>query len=529
MTNSAPAAVIIIIGAGPVGLVTALELAHHGVRCVLLDRATEPTKFPKMDITNGRSMELFRRLGFADQLRAAGVPPQHNFDVIWTRSYQQPPIAVWHQPSSDEQTTALRAARDGSLPLEADMRLPQYVFEQQVRQLCRQHPLIDLREGWTFTTLTQDINGVAATVVKGERREVLHGRYLVGCDGAGSAVRRELGIELEGEDLPCNIMFHFKSSDLSALHRYGRFWHIYAPGVAIIAQDEVATWTCHFAFPPGVEPPKDFELASNLQQRLGIAVRIDQVLLQSTWTPRFMLAKAYAKGRVLLAGDAVHQVFPTGGYGMNTGIGDAVDIGWKLAAVINGWGGSRLLDSYAAERRPVAATNLDHSRQHLAVIMQQAQMLMAGASNEAMADFVLTHRGENTSDGVEFGYRYSDSPVVMHESGTAPAWWSDRYVPSTWPGARVPSLFLADGSALFDHFGKGFTLVDFADAGAALVQVAQAKGIPMKYLPINAAAVRAAWQRQLVLVRPDQHVAWRSDTVPDANEWTRVLNHVCGN
>jgi 2-polyprenyl-6-methoxyphenol hydroxylase-like FAD-dependent oxidoreductase len=520
---------ILIVGAGPVGLVTALELAHHGVASVLMDRSSEPTRFPKMDITNGRSMELFRRLGFADHLRSVGVPPEYGYDVIWTRTYQDVPIAVWRQPSSAEQTAALRAATDGSLPLEADMRMPQYAFEQEVRQMCRQHPLIDLREGWAFESLTQDEAGVTATIIDGEQREALRCQYLVGCDGAGSAVRRQLGIELEGADLPRNVMFHFKSNDLQALHRHGRFWHIYGQGVALIAQDEIDTWTCHFTWPPGAELPDNPDLASLLAERLGIPVRIDEVLLQSTWTPRMMLATAYSQGRVFLAGDAVHQVFPTGGYGMNTGIGDAVDIGWKLAAVVNGWGGPGLLQSYAAERRPVGATNREYSGRHLGVIVQVAMQLAGGASNEEIAAFVLAHRGENTSDGVEFGYRYSASPVVVHEAGTAPPWESGRYVPSTWPGARAPS-FLEDGSALFDHFGKDLTLVDFSDQadGAALVSAARDRGIPMTHLRIKEAAVKAAWERRLVLVRPDQHVAWRSDAAPDAGEWLRILGQVCG-
>jgi len=522
-----PRVPVAVIGAGPVGLTVALELAHQGVRSVLIDRAASPTQFPKMDVTNGRSMELFRRWGLAARLRAAGVPPAHNFDVIWTRDFNQPPVAVWHQPSAQEQTERLRSLSDGSGPLEADMRMPQYTFEALVREQCRAHPLIDFREGCAFDALAQDQQGVSVQV-SGGPEAVIRAAYAVGCDGAGSAVRRLLGIALEGEALPRAVMFHFKSRDHETLHRHGRFWHVYAPGVAVIAQDEVDTWTAHFTWPPGVEPDTDATLPDLLQQRLGVAVKIDEILLHTVWQPRMMLAQQYGLGRVFLAGDAVHQVFPTGGYGMNTGIGDAVDIGWKLAAVIKGWAGSALLQSYEAERRPVAATNRDYAGRHLGVLIEFQRQLAEGVPCADVARFVQTHTGENTSDGVEFGYRYTHSPVVCHEAGVETVWEAERYVPGTWPGGRAPSLFRADGSALFDHLGPGFTLVDFSGSGAQLVSMAQTLGMPLHHLHVSEPQIRQAWERDLVLVRPDQHVAWRGHTPPEPQAWRRILDRVRG-
>ena len=523
---------ILIAGAGPVGLLIALELAHHGVRACLIDRYPEPTRFPKMDVTNGRSMELFRRLGIADLLRGCGVGAQYSFDVLFALPDGTPPVARWDLPSVDAQRAAYSLRNDGSAPLEADQRVPQSAFETMARDLCRKDPLIDFREGCAFEALAQDADGVDVTVrdtATGGQAVVRTG-YLVGADGAASLVRRQLGIGLEEiGQLPENYMIHFRSRDLGALHRHGQFWHYFVTGGGVlISQDEEDTWTFHTPrfgdLTDGAAP----DAAELIADRMGLSPRIDEVLLTSRWQPRFAIADSYGQGRVFLAGDAVHQVMPTGGYGMNTGVGDAIDIGWKLAAVVNGWGGPHLLDSYEAERRPVAITNRDASRRHIGVHRSFGEMFKAGASRDELAQFIQSNRGENEFDGIEFGYRYTASPVVAHEQGPQPPWSEFDYVPSTWPGARPPSMMLADGSALFDHFGAGLTLVDFTGEAGALVAPAQARGIPMTHLPISDASVRAVWERDLVLVRPDQHVAWRSDHAPSPKAWNDVLDLVCG-
>lgn len=519
---------VLIAGAGPVGLLVALELAHHEVRSVLIDRFPEPTKFPKMDVTNGRSMELFRRLGIAEPLRKAGVASHHSFDVLFVLPGDEPPVGRWDLPSVDEQRAAFALRNDGSAPLEADQRVPQSTFEAIARNLCRANPLIDFREGCAFETLSQDAEGVSVTV-----RDVATGRldevrvsYLVGADGAGSQVRKELGIGSEEiGKLPENYMIHFRSRDLTELHKHGQFWHYFKSGGGVlIAQDEEDSWTFHT---PRFEGATD-DPAKLIADRMGLAPKIDEILLTSRWQPRFVLADRYSEGRVFLAGDAVHQVMPSGGYGMNTGVGDAIDIGWKLAAVINGWAGPRLLDSYEAERRPVAITNRDYSRRHTGVHGAFRELVATGASREELNDYLQANRGENEFDGIEFGYRYTASPVVVHAAGHAPAWSEFDYIPSTWPGARAPSVMLDDGTALFDHFGLELTLVDFTGNAGSLVDAASARAIPMKHLPIAEANVRQVWERDLVLIRPDQHVAWRSNQVPSSAEWNDILNLVCG-
>jgi 2-polyprenyl-6-methoxyphenol hydroxylase-like FAD-dependent oxidoreductase len=519
---------VLIAGAGPVGLLVALELAHHNVRSVLIDRYPEPTKFPKMDVTNGRSMELFRRLGIAEPLRKAGVASHHSFDVLFVLPGDKAPVGRWELPSVDAQRAAFALRNDGSAPLEADQRVPQSTFEAIARDLCRANPLIEFREGCAFVAFAQDADCVDVTVrdVATDRLDTVRVSYLVGADGAGSQVRKQLGIASEEVGkLPENYMVHFRSRDLNELHRHGQFWHYFKSGGGVlIAQDEKDSWTFHT---PRFEGETG-DPAKLIADRMGLSPRIDEILLTSRWQPRFVLADSYAEGRVFLAGDAVHQVMPSGGYGMNTGVGDAIDIGWKLAAVVNGWAGPRLLDSYEAERRPVAITNRDYSRRHTGVHGKFRELVGAGTSREELNDYLQANRGENEFDGIEFGYRYTQSPVVAHETGTAPRWSEFDYVPSTWPGARAPSVVLTDGSALFDHFGLEFTLVDFTKKARPLVEAAVERGIPMKHLPIAETNIRSVWERDLVLVRPDQHVAWRNDRMPSAAEWDEILDLVCG-
>ncbi|MEY2942418.1 MAG: monooxygenase [Pseudomonadota bacterium] len=519
---------VLIAGAGPVGLLVALELAHHNVKSLLIDRFTEPTKFPKMDVTNGRSMELFRRLGIAEPLRQAGVASHHSFDVLFVLPGNEPPVGKWDLPSVDQQRAAFALRNDGSAPLEADQRVPQSTFEALARNLCRHSPLIEFREGCAFESLSQDSDKVIVTLrdVETDDCEIIRASYLVGADGAGSHVRKQLGIKSEEiGKLPENYMIHFRSRDLKELHRHGQFWHYFKSGGGIlIAQDEQDSWTFHT---PRFDGETDDPTAL-IANRMGLAPKIDEILLTSRWQPRFVLADRYGEGRVFLAGDAVHQVMPSGGYGMNTGVGDAIDIGWKLAAVVNGWAGPRLLDSYEAERRPVAITNRDYSRRHTSVHGGFRELVAEGAPPEQLNAYLQANRGENEFDGIEFGYRYTESPIVAHESGVAPPWSEFDYVPSTWPGARAPSMILQDGIALFDHFGPELTLVDFTGTAGTLVESAAVWDIPMKHLPIAEARIRQVWERDLVLIRPDQHVAWRSNQIPQPAAWRDILDLVCG-
>lgn len=332
-------------------------------------------------------------------------------------------------------------------------------------------------------------------------------------------------------------LIHFKSRDLGKLHRQGQFWHIFfTSGSVIISQDEKDTWTIHNPVPIGTKA-ESIDPYQAIYKALGgerepLKIEIDEILVTSVWRPNIFLADKYASKhrRIFLSGDSAHQNIPTGGYGMNTAVGDSFDIGWKIAACLNGHGGRHLLESYETERRPVAARNIERSGVHHSVHATYWGWCAAApgvstsdspegvALREKIAAHVLENDGENKDHGIELGYRYSTSPTVFGENRHQEAPWTFRnYHPSTFPGVRAPQLFLADGStSTFDLFGSGneYTIVDFTPTGSYgsyFKKAADRAGVPLKvvHLP-EEEHVRRIWERDAVLVRPDDHVVWRT-------------------
>lgn len=354
------------------------------------------------------------------------------------------------------------------------------------------------------------------------------------------------------------FLIHFKSRDLSRLHKQGQFWHIFfTSGAVIISQDEVDTWTIHIPVPIGTDV-SNIDPYDAIYRGLGghfepYHISVDEILVKSIWRPNIYLADKYLsqQRRIFLSGDAAHQNIPTGGYGMNTAVGDSFDIGWKISALLAGHGGPALLQSYEEERRPVAAKNIEQSGVHYTVHdhyrqwchPEGRQMSFKGSEWEEIKqntiNWLRDHDGENTDHGIELGYRYQNSSVIVHEPvGTEPHWSRSAYVPSTWPGARAPHVYLQDGkTSIFDHFGNGqeYTLVDFTETGEYTThfrEVAARLKLPIKivHLP-NEDHVRHVWERDAVLVRPDDHIAWRAletGKVLSSSEVKEVLMVVLG-
>lgn len=520
---------VVVVGAGPVGMIAALELAHHNVPCLLAEQNAGPTVHPKMEFTNPRTMEHHARLGLAADIRAAGVPAQYSFDVIWSTGLDGERLAVWRQPSVEQKWQEIRQVNDGSQPSQPYQRISQAELEPVLLEHCRRHPLIDVRNQWRFESLDQDDDGVTSTfrdLTTGQTHTV-RSRYLAGCDGASSTVRRTLGVPLGGggiadgenggvRDLPAAYSVTFRSTDTENLFRQGYFWHYFTDRYVIISLDEAGTWSFHAMRQEDFDPPPE-DPVTWMRSLMGVDLKIDEVYLSSRWKPQYLIAENYRVGRVLLAGDAAHQMFPSGSHGMNTGAGDAVDLGWKLAALVNGYGGPVLLDSYEAERRPVGLRNMAQSRRHLDVHFQHMQLRKEGASLAALGEFLAAQPGENTYEGIYLDYRYGGSPIVCSDGTAEPASDPLRYQPSTWPGARPPSLILDDGTQLFDRFGPEFTLLDTVGDGRAdaLLNAAAEQGLPVRHVVVKEPRVRELWERDLVMLRPDQHVAWRGNRAPD--------------
>ncbi|PVH95457.1 hypothetical protein DM02DRAFT_149202 [Periconia macrospinosa] len=428
------------------------------------------------------------------------------------------------------------------MPQEPYQRCSQAIFEAWLKPKLEANPLVETHFGWKFESLVESDTHVECKLTdQTGKQHIVRSQYVIGCDGAGSKVREAIGSKMEGGPVPQAMhLIHFKSRDLTRLHKQGQFWHIFfTSGAIIIAQDEVDTWTIHRPVPvdtdvSGIDPRE------TIYQALGgecapFEIEIDDILITNVWRPTMALADKYASvgKRVFISGDAAHQNIPTGGYGMNTAVGDSFDIGWKLAAVLTGHGGPQLLASYETERRPVGARNVEHCGMHFLVHAKflgwcsESPQLATAATSEGqalrdkVAEHVRNHNGENTDHGIELGYRYNGSPVIIGDSNVEePVWEAGRYVPSTWPGARAPSVFLKTQpqTSIFDLFGTGaeFTLVDLSVAGeyakafAAAAARAEPK-LPLKTLHLpNEPHLRRVWERDAVLVRPDDHVAWRA-------------------
>jgi len=526
--SNPPDVPVLIVGAGPVGAVLALELARHGVTSMLVDRATSASPHPKMDYTNGRSMELLRRLAVTDEIRQRGVPPEHPFTFIWSRDFAEPPIATWHYSSVQELRDRIEAVNDGTMPAEPHQRLQGSLLEELLRARVDAHPLVDFRPGFALRELEQGAEDVLASLVQAgtgvEHR--VRASYAVGCDGAASTVRDQLGIGVGLLGPPTQHRdVYFRSTD-PVLRRHGRaFLTIAAGGLTLVSRDERDTWTgtVHLAD----EAARAEDPVQQMRRNLGVDFGVDEVLSIVEWEGCLGIADAYGRGRVFLAGDAAHQFYPTGGHGANTGIADAVDIGWKLAGRLRGWGGDALLDSYQAERRPVALFNREMCANLLEVWLRFARLVAGAASRQQIAGFLAHETYQLDNLGIHFGYRYEASPVVCREDDP-PRWEWDRIVPTTWPGSRAPSVRLTDDTLLFDRLDAGFTLVDLSGTGAGkgVIDAARRRGMPVAHLPLDDPAVREAWERELVLVRPDHHVAWRGSARP--TDWDTVLAKVSG-
>ncbi|PWY74255.1 monooxygenase [Aspergillus eucalypticola CBS 122712] len=504
---------VLVVGAGRIGMITAFQLAIPGIRTFLVERNLKTTKWPKMDITNPRSMELLQRLELADGLREEGVPSQFSFDCIFSTGLSPggQALAKWDILSPDQQAEKIRSNCDGTMPRYPYQRCSQSIFEAWLKALIQEEPLIDSYFGMKLEAMIESTEKILSTVtnVVTGAKHVIESQYVVGCDGANSRVRTSTGIKLTTSPVSGpTLLFHLKSRDFEVIHRKGLFWHLF---LSKGSQDEKDTWTIHTPTPPDTDIA-DIDLEQAVYAALGDSgppqpIKIDKIVVSSIL--RANLSRAF------LAGDSAHQNILFGGYGMNTGLGDQ-------GMFLNGQGGERLLESYEAERRPVAVRNVAMSGRHAQVHMDYAGWVRQTSEGESL--------------GIEMGYRLSSSIIVLEEYPINEPKCSERdYVATTWPGSRVPNIILNDRVSILDRLGPDFTLVDFTIDGAYKKGFNKAtpkviKRLTVIHLPQETMA-RKLWERSAVLVRLDMHVAWRSDETegPWGKEDTeRVLKRCLG-
>jgi 2-polyprenyl-6-methoxyphenol hydroxylase-like FAD-dependent oxidoreductase len=517
---------VLIVGAGPVGLTLAIALGQRGIRCTLIEQKDAPQFLPKMERCNARTMEIYRRMGIADRIRVAGLPADCPMDVFIVTSLIEPPLLHLPYPSVAQAKAAIAASNDGALPLEPSQLISQYTLEPVLKSIAEQLASVTVRYGCELVAFSQDADCVSARIrSNGCADAVIAASYLVGCDGGGSFVRRELGIALRGE---ANLLqlrqALYRCDDLYERIPIGkgRHYHV-ADGQStfLIVQDS----TRHFTLHSVVE--SDADMARMFEQTCAMPVDYE-MLYVGQWRQNLLLADRYAERRVFLAGDAVHLVVPTGGLGMNTGVGDATDLAWKLAATLQGWGGPQLLASYEIERRQVGERNVAASRfatqgrrkWRAAYRPNIRDDTAEGAETRASLAGIaaVEQRKSNEMIGAELGYRYAGSPLLWPEPGEGPDHDFMDYVPTTWPGARLPHAWLADGIALHDRLGAGYTLLRLggtrAETGAIERAFAEFEA-PLEIVSISDGQPRDIYGHDLLLLRPDLHVVWRGNRIPD--------------
>jgi 2-polyprenyl-6-methoxyphenol hydroxylase-like FAD-dependent oxidoreductase len=520
---------VLIVGAGPTGLTLAIDLGKRGVRCILIEQKAQPAFLPKMERVNARTMEIYRRMGLAPQIRAAGLRADCPMDVYIVLALNEPALLHLPYPSVAQAQAETRAGNDGSLPLEPYQLISQYTIEPLLKAIAETIPAVTVRFGCEFLSLQQDGNGVTARVRNSDGgTQDLRAAYLVGCDGGTSPVRKELGIKLAGEGNLLGLrqaLYHceelFDRLPLGNGPGKGRHYHVADDkATQLIMQDSTKHWTLHSIVETEAEMDRQFE------NTVGVALPY-QRLSCDPWRQNLLLAERYGKGRVFLAGDAVHLVIPTGGLGMNSGIGDAVDLSWKLAATLRGWGGPSLLASYEIERRQVGEHNVGASRYATLGRRKWRSMWRPDIRDDTPAGAATRHnlsavagieqRKSNEMIGAELGYRYVDSPVICNVPG-GPEHLFREYQPTTWPGARLPHVWLDDGTPMQDRVPDGYMILKLgrtkADA-SGLERAIRSHGAPATVLDVPDRIAREIYGYDLILLRPDMHVVWRSNAPPE--------------
>jgi 2-polyprenyl-6-methoxyphenol hydroxylase-like FAD-dependent oxidoreductase len=514
-TSNAP---VLVVGGGPAGLATAAELAFHGFPSILVEPRVEVSHTrPRAKTTSPRTMELFRRWGLAEAVReAAPLKPEWCRRIVFCSTLDGEAITTF------EDAFGMRAT-PSDLFAEGGQQVPQPVVEEVLRSHLRASGLVDLRWGERVSGLAEGPDSVTSEIERADGSTYqLTTQYVAGCDGARGVTRDAIGATMAGVSSPrSNLNTVFRAPGLRpAMGEAIQYWVI-GPEVksTMGPLDGQGLWWAGLG---GVDATCSEERATELlaaltgrpAEEIGI-----ELLATDPWVPRMLIADRYASDRVFLVGESAHVNPPFGGHGFNTCVGDAVNLGWKLAAVLQGWAGPELLGSYEAERREVAQQTIDSATRNLEAsgpdIARTAERIQA------------TKFEEFNSLGLVLGYSYRRSPMVVTSPDEAPPFDVVEYTPSTSAGSRLPHVWIEQGLALYDLLGRGFTLLHppEADMGAVagFLDVASARGIPLHVVPAPPGLDREPF----LLVRPDQHIAWRGPTL-DESVLPRVVGDLRG-
>lgn len=512
---------VLIVGGGPVGMAMAIELRYQGIDCIFVEQSDGVITHPKVGTVGPRSMEIFRRWGIAQQIREAGWPDDHPLDIAWVTAVGGHEIFRLHFPSSAERTLPVHTP-------EPEHPCPQHWLLPLLTCNLGTYPKGPVRLCCSLDSFKQMEDGVTGqvTYVESGKTETIHGKYMIACDGARTPIRKACGINAPAFH-PTKVFQNilFKAPELPNLlgSRKALVFYLMNPKTL---RYPLRSIDGRGLYRLTAVPNKDGELRDPyeaVREALAFDTPIE-ILSSIEWHLTHRVAEHFRDRRIFFVGDSAHTLSPSGGFGMNTGICDAVDLGWKLAATLKGWAGPNLLDTYEIERRPIAVRNLEESNVNLQRALSRTipedivsdspegeQLPKQMAENMQRSDV----KREFDAPGVHFGFRY-ESPTVIPDE-TPPSDDPFQWIQNSYPGSRAPHAWLEPGKSTLDLFGHGFVLMCFQgqEGVEKFEKVCQQHSVPFTSQRINNPEIANLYERAYVLVRPDGHVAWRGNALPD--------------
>ena len=540
---------VVIVGAGPVGMGLALQLRHLGVGSMLVERQGQPIRHPRGNTHNARTMEHYRRLRLAKNIRLLGMPQDHPTDVGYFTTLSGYELARLPMPSEREKQSGLERANSIDQVPEPIFRCNQMYVEDFLLSHIRTVNEIRCQFGWEVVSWTDrgDFVEAVLTEVAGSREVRVKCQYLVGCDGGQSVVRKGLGIRYSGKPYReqayaggLTASTYIRSPALYQKAIRNRCWQYSIVNPAVRSNIVTLDGENEFLFSTRLKPQDNESEREAIHRQLIMSIGMEmeyEYISHFLWTAgQALVADQYGHGRVILSGDAVHLFTPQGGFGMNTGIDDVANLAWKLAASVQNWGGPTLIDSYEKERRPIAVRNTNAAQfmaRHVGDISIATALLEdspAGACARKETGGALSQLTEEFSSlGVQLGVRYQDSNIIFYDAGVPPPDNPHEYVPSSVPGGRAPHFWVKPNSrSLYDLLGRGFSLLCLTGTERAqpFVEAAERRGVPLQVISTNVPEARDLYGVDYALLRPDQHVAWRGNEIPD--DCDAVLDTVTG-
>jgi 2-polyprenyl-6-methoxyphenol hydroxylase-like FAD-dependent oxidoreductase len=526
---------VMIIGAGPVGLTLAMDLAQRGIQVLVAEtrHSGEPPNV-KCNHVSARSMEIFRRLGVSQALRNAGLPEDYPNDISYRTRFVDEEISRIPIPARKDRYTATGGPDTGWPTAEPPHRINQIYLEPVLFAQAEKTPGITILNRTRIDEFIQDDTGVSATGIHLDTTEVVKVRcqYLIGCDGGKSNVRKKMGAQLSGTDVVGRVQStYFRAPSLYGMQKAKSAWATFSMNPVrqgnVYAIDGRETWLLH-NYLRADEPEFDsVDRDWALRQILGVGPDFQyEIISKEDWVGRRLVADKFRAGRVYICGDAAHLWFPMAGYGMNAGIADAMNLSWQLAAHLQGWGGMRLLDGYQIERQPITEQVSNFAMNHAYALQEKREKVPNNIEDKTAEGQSSRERiGKELYDlnvqqyccgGLNFGYFYDKSPMISYDGKAQPVYSMDKFTSSTVPGCRTPHFWLSGKRSLYDLMGPWFTLLRLNPSldTSPLEDAARVRGVPLKVLDIAAEEAGEPYTYQLVLSRPDQHVAWRGQALP---------------